>query len=68
MKKHKKTIIIFLVAGFGILTGLELKELIALNFEFNGNYILVGKIIMYFSLMSVMLYEWIKLLNKEKIT
>lgn len=67
MNKYKKTIIIFLVAGFGILTGLELKELIALDFEFNGNYILVGKIIMYFSLMSVMLYEWIKLLNQEKI-
>lgn len=66
MKKYRKFAVIFLVAGFGILTGLNLKDLIDANFAIQGNSKLIIKPIMYFSLMSVMFYEWIKILKQEK--
>ncbi|MBK5210265.1 MAG: hypothetical protein JJE44_12310 [Flavobacteriaceae bacterium] len=62
----KKFAIISLVAGFGILTGLNLSDLIDSSFVFEGNYKTLIKIIIYFSMMSVMFYEWIKILKQEK--
>ncbi len=64
--KTRKFAIITLVAGFGILTGLNLKDLIDANFAIQGNTKLLIKPIMYFSLMSVMFYEWVKILKLEK--
>lgn len=58
--------VIFFVAGFGILTGLKLKELMDVNFVLEGNYKTLISMIMYFSLMSVMFFEWVKILKLEK--
>lgn len=66
MKKYKKNMVIFFVAGFGILTGLKLKELMDVNFVLEGNYKTLISMIMYFSLMSVMFFEWVKILKLEK--
>ena len=66
MKKYKKFTIIFLVAVFGVLTGFKLKELIDINFVLEGNYKPLISMIVYFSLMSVMFYEWIKILKVEQ--
>lgn len=66
MKKYKKYAIIFLVAGFGILTGLYLKQLIDVGFIIEENYKPLIKMIIAFSLMSVMFYEWMKILKLEK--
>jgi len=66
MKKYKKFAIIFLVAGFGILTGFKLKELIDVNFVLEGNYKPLISMIVYLSLMSVMFYEWMKILKVEQ--
>ena len=66
MKKYNKFTIIFLVAGFGVLTGFKLKELIDINFVLEGNYKPLISMIVYFSLMSVMFYEWIKILKVEQ--
>ena len=66
MKKYKKYAIIFLVAAFGILTGLYLKQLIDIGFILEDNYKPLIKMIIAFSLMSVMFYEWMKILKLEK--
>ncbi len=66
MKKYKKFAIIFLVAGFGILTGFYLKQLIELDFRFEDNYKPLIKMIIAFCLMSVMFFEWMKILKFEK--
>ena len=64
--KVRKAAVITLVAGFGIMVGLSLKDLIDAEFAVQGNIKLLIKPIMYFSLMSVMFYEWIKILKSEK--
>lgn len=64
--KIRKFAVIALVAGFGILVGLNLKDLIDANFAIQGNIKLLIKPIMYFLLMSVMFYEWMKILKLEK--
>lgn len=65
-KNLRKLAVIGLVAAFGILLGLNLKDLIDANFVIHGNTKLIFKPIMYFSLMLVMFYEWIKILKQEK--
>ena len=65
MKKYRKYFVITLVAAFGILTGLNLKNLIILNFKLEGNYQVFITTLTYFSLTIVMLYEWIKILKDE---
>ena len=66
MKKYRKFAIISLVAGFGIITGLNLKDLIKSDFVFQDNLIQWINPIAYLALMSVMFYEWIKILKQEK--
>lgn len=65
-KKFRKFAVIALVAAFGILVGLNLKDLIDANFVIQGNSKLLIKPIMYFALMLVMFYEWMKILKHEK--
>ena len=66
LNKYRKFAIILFVAGFGILTGLNLNDLVEANFIFQGNLRLLINPIISFSLMSVMFYEWVKILKQEK--
>lgn len=61
MKRYRKFLVILFVGGFGILSGLEISDYLS---EKSTQAII--KALMYFSLMLVMLYEWIKILRKEK--
>ncbi len=65
-KKFRKFGVISLVAAFGILVGLNIKDLIDANFMIEDNLSLLIKPIMYFALMAVMFYEWIKILKQER--
>ncbi len=64
--KVRKFGVITLVGVFGILVGLSLKDLVDADFVIQGDIELLINPIMYFSLMSVMFYEWIKILKQEK--
>ena len=64
--KFRKFGVISLVAAFGILVGLNIKDLIDANFMIKDNLSLLIKPIMYFALMAVMFYEWIKILRQER--
>ena len=66
MKKYRKFAIISLVAGFGIMTGLNLKELFESDFVLQDNLKSWINPVVYFALMSVMFYEWVKILKQEK--
>jgi len=67
MKNYKKGAIIFLVASFGVLTGYYLKKLIDIDFVLKDGYNYLISAILNFSLMSVMFYEWVKILKSEEI-
>ncbi len=62
----KKIFIVSLVGGFGIMTGLEIRDMLEPGFSFEENYKTIISCVLYFSMMMVMFREWIKILGHEE--